>query len=168
MSPFEQYLSPILAVIPDMDKEYYDNNEFFEILKRNMKIPFTIYAMKNRISFDSSGFSYEEALLMLELVMNSPVIAGMTRSLLTLDNFSVKENMFILKFLLTRIKKRLEKNSFFMRIGNNKCILITSESEKKDIADMIDEINVGDKIISMESIDKITGSDRDSFTSLFL
>ncbi len=168
MSLFEQYLSPILAVIPDTDKEYHDDNEFFAILKSNMNIPFSIYAMKNNISFDSSGFSYEEALLMLELVMSSPVIKGMKCSLLSLDNFSVKENLFILKFLLARIKKRLEKNSFFMRVGIDKCILITSENEENDIADMIDEINVGEKIISMKSVDTITGSDNDSFTSLFL
>jgi len=168
MSSFEQYLSPILAVIPEVENEYYNENEIFETLKRNMEIPFSLYIMKNRLNFYSSAFSYEEALLMLELVMNSPAVKGMTRSILTLDNFSVKENMFIMKLLLSRIRKRLEMDSFFMRIGMNKCILITSENEKKDIALMIDEINVSEKIISIESIDAGSGYNGDSYTRLFL
>lgn len=168
MSSFEQYLSPIIAAIPDAENDHYDDNEFFVTLKNNMQIPFSLYTEKNRIDFDSSDFSYEDRLLMLELVMNSPAAAGMTRSILALDNFSVKENMFILKLLLSRIKKRLEKNSFFMRIDMNKCILITSEAEKIDIAGMVDEINLSEKIISIESIDTGKGSDKDSFTRLFL
>ena len=155
MSSFEQYLSPIIAAIPDAENDHYDDNEFFVTLKNNMQIPFSLYTVKNRIDFDSSDFLYEDRLLMLELVMNSPAAAGMTRSILALDNFSVKENMFILKLLLSRIKKRLEKNSFFMRIDMNKCILITSEAEKIDIAGMVDEINLSEKIISIEFYEKI-------------
>ena len=168
MSSFEQYLSPILAVIPDAGKEHYSENDFFEMLKRDMQIPFSLYAMKNRFNFYSSEFSYEEALLMIELVMTSPAVKGMTRSILTLDNFSVKENMFILKLLLSRIRKQLERDSFFMRIGIDKCILVTSENEKKEISVMIDEINVSENIVSMESIDAGSGYDGDSFTRLFL
>jgi len=168
LSTLEQYLSPIIAVLPDTVSEHYEETVFFETLKRNMQIPFSIYIMKNRLTFDSAAFSYEDTLLMLELVINSPAFEGMECSIITLDNFSVKENMFLLKLLLSRIKKRLEKNSFFMRIGMNKSILISSEREKKDISGMISEINIADEIVSMKTIDTGSGPGHDSFTGLFL
>lgn len=168
MSSFEEYLSPIIAVIPDNGKDHLTETDFFNTLKANLQIPFALYTLKNRINFNTQHFSYEDTLLMLELVMSSPVADTMTCSLLTLDNFSIKENMFILKFLLSKIRKNLEKDSFFMRISIDKCILITSEKEKREIVSMIDEINISDKIISIKPIVTGKGADADSFTAFFL
>lgn len=168
ISSFEEYLSPILAVIPDKKPEYYEDTYFFDKISRHMIIPFSLYIIKNRFSFDSHEFNYEDALLMLELFMSSPAGTGMTRSILTLDNFSLKEHVFILKHLLSRIKKRLEKNSFFLRIGIDKCFLIASEDEKNDIIDIIDEINSIEKIFSITPVDAGLSLNRNLLASLFV
>ncbi len=168
MRLFEQYLSPVVAIIIEGDDETYSSAVIFEKLKRNMQIPFLLYAMKNGIRFDITGYSYEDALLILELFMNSPAGREMTVSILTLKNFSEKENLFILKYLISKIRKRLEENSIFLRISINKSILISSEKERDDIAVMIDEMNSGNSIISLESSDNSLNIDRNSFVSLFL
>ncbi len=168
ISSFEEYLSPILAVIPDKKPEYCDNAFFYDKIVRHMIIPFSLYIIKNRFSFDTREFNYEDALLMLELFMSSPAGINMTRSILTLDDFSLKEHVFILKHLLSRIKKRLEKNSFFLRIGIDKCFLISSEDEKNDIIEIIDEINSVEKIFSITPVDIGTGINRNLLTSLFV
>lgn len=168
ISSIEQYLSPILVVIPDDESLAYEPSTFYNRIKTNMIIPFSIYLMKNRFSFSAAGLTHEDALLMLELLMNSPAGKNMTRTILIFNDYSVKENIFILKYLISRIRKRLEKNSFFMRISIDKSVLIASEEEKKDIISMIDEINATQSIISMESADKGINIDRNKFATLFL
>ncbi|HOP62993.1 MAG TPA: hypothetical protein PK358_12245 [Spirochaetota bacterium] len=168
ISLFEKYLSPLLIVISDDESGGKPASYYYNTLKMKMQIPFSLYVMKNLFSFDSAELSHGDALLMLELFINSPAGKEMSRTILTLEDFSIKENLFILKYLMSRIRKRLEINSFFMRISINKCILIASEEESSDIREIVDEINTPDEIINFQPVNNVLNIDRHSFASLFL
>jgi hypothetical protein len=72
--------------------------------------------------------------------------------LITLKDYSVKENVFILKFIISKIKRFLKKESLIFRVSINKIILILSEFNINDIRNIIDKVNSTDEVIKVQII----------------
>jgi hypothetical protein len=149
---FEQFVSPLLLIELKYG-ETFQPEDIFRKLKEYTAAPFLSYFLKNSIKSSITGYSFEEILLIIELFVKSNPYFKLTSYMITLKNFSIKENIFILKFAISKIKRLLKKEALIFRVSINKVILITSESNINDIRNIIDNVNSTDEMIKVHVID---------------
>lgn len=101
ISKFEEFLSPLLLIDLN-DNVNFKAEELFHSLKKTAAIPMMLYFLKNRIKFNINNYSYEDTLLMIELFIKSSINSRIKSYIITLKDYSVKDNLFILKFFLDR------------------------------------------------------------------
>jgi len=167
INQFEEFLSPLLLVeINNEDKVKAD--DVFKSLQKNAALPLMIYFFKNRIKFNIKNYSYEDILVMIELFIKSAVNSNLKSYIITLNDYSNKDNIFILKFFLSKIRKTLKKNSLILRISINRAVLITAALEIDEINIIIDRINSEETIIEMHPIDYNDYLNSKEFVNLFL
>jgi hypothetical protein len=164
---FDKFLSPLLLIEVNRDitlKPF----EIFANLKLNASIPLLLYFLKNRIRFNISNYSYEDTLLMMELFVMSMIDSRLTGYIITLKKYTEKNNIFILKFLLSRLRRLLKKDSLILRISINTVILFSASAEVDSIGEIVERINTGEGIISIEPVDYNEYLDSKEFAHLFL
>jgi hypothetical protein len=166
ISKFEDFLSPLLLVELKGNVDY-TADEILSTLKRTAAIPMMLYFLKNRIKFNVTSYTYEDTLLMIELFIKSSINTRIKSFIITLEDYSVKDNLFILKFFLSRIKKILTYDSFILRISINRAILITS-SDMDEIYTSLERINSETELISMNKADYKEFLNSKEFVNLFL
>jgi hypothetical protein len=166
ISKFEEFLSPLLLIdITETGK--IKSDWIFRSLKKTAALPLMLYFLKNRIKFSINNYSYEDTLLMIELFIRSAVNTRLKSYIITLKDYSTKENVFILKFLLSKLKKILKKDSLILRISLNSAIAITS-SAVDDIYNIIGRVNSSSEMITIQSIDYNEYLNSKEFVNLFL
>ena len=148
---FEQFFSPLL-LIELKSEEIFQPKDIFKKLKKFTVTPFLSYFFKNSIKSYIKYNSFEEILLIIELFIKSNSYFNLTSYMIILKDYSIKENIFILKFIISKIKRLLKKESLVFRASINKIILITSESNKNDIRNIIDQVNSTDEVIKVRVI----------------
>ncbi len=166
INKFEEFLSPLLLI--DLNGDVNRKPEdVFTSLKRTSAIPMMLYFLKNRIKFNISNYSYEDTLLMIELFIKSSINSRINSYIITLKDYSVKDNLFILKFFLSRVKKILSMDSLILRISINRAILITS-SNVDEISSIITRINSETELVTMQHVDYTEFLNSKEFVNLFL
>jgi hypothetical protein len=166
ISKFEEYLSPLMLIdVTDTGK--IKSDLITGSLKKTAALPLMLYFLKNRIKFSINNYSYEDTLLMIELFIRSAVNTRLKSYIITLKDYSTKENVFILKFLLSKLRKILKKDSLILRISLNSAAAITSSS-LDDIYNIIDRVNSSSEIITIKSIDYNEYLNIKEFVNLFL
>ena len=148
---FEQFFSPLL-IIELKHGEIFQPEDIFKKLKEFTATPFLYYFFKNSIKSGITDYSFEEVLLIIELFIKSNSYFKFTNYMITLKDYSIKENIFILKFVVSKIKRLLKKESLIFRVSINKIILIMSESNINDIRNIIDKVNSTDEVIKIQVI----------------
>jgi len=104
---------------------------------------------------------------MIELFLKSSVNTKLKSYIITLDNYSLKNNIYLFIFVLSKIKRIMKKNSFILRICINRIIVITS-SNIDEIYNLIDRVNSDEEIISIKLIDYKEYLNSKEFVNLFL
>jgi hypothetical protein len=166
ISKFEEFLSPLLLIKLNRNGDY-KLDEVFSSLKMKAAIPMMLYFLKNRIKFNITNSKYEDTLVMIELFIKSSINTGIKSYIITLNDYSVKDNLFIFKFLMSRVKKILSRDSLILRISINRAIIVTS-SNTGEIYTSIDRINSGLKLITIDQVDYSEYLDSKEFVNLFL
>jgi len=164
---FDKFLSPLLLVELDNNTNL-KIREIFNALKLNAAVPLLLYFLKNRIRFNINNYSYEDTLLMMELFVKSMIDSKLTGYIITLKNHTEKDNIFILKFLLSKLRRILKKDSLILRISINIIILFTASPEADSIGRMLERVNSSGEIISIEPVDYDEYLDSKEFANLFL
>lgn len=167
ISKFEEFLSPLLLVDLNETNVNFKNEEIFNSLKKTAAIPMMLYFLKNRIKFNINNYSYEDTLLMIELFIKSSINSRIKSYIVTLKDYSVKDNLFILKFFLSKIRKILRIDSLVLRISISKAILITS-SDVDEINNTINRINDNGELLDMKQVDYTEFLNSKEFVNLFL
>jgi len=167
INKFEEFLSPLLLIELNAD-ENFKPDKIFKTLKETAALPLIIYFLKNQVSFSIKNYSYEDTLLMIELFIKSAVNSKLKSYIITLKDYSAKDNIFILKFFLSKIRRVLKKNSLILRISINRAVLITTAEELGDINIIIDRVNSDIEMIEMQSIDYNEYLNSKEFVNLFL
>ncbi len=167
INKFEEYLSPLLLVeLTGSDKNRPD--EIFKALKEAAALPLMLYLLKNRIRFSFSKYSYEDTLLMIELFIKSAVNSNLQSYIITLKDYSSKDNLFKLKFVLSKIRRVLKKHSMILKISVNGAVIVTPTSDFSEIHNIIDRVNSGAEIIDMKLINYNEYLNSKEFVNLFL
>lgn len=164
---FYYLFSPILVVSLERDS-VLDASDIFKLITRNASIPLTIYMMNHTINTEISGMNYRETLLMIDLFGRVFENSRRIFTMIILNDYSDKKNTFIYSFLLSKIRKRLQKNSLFIRINISQTVLVCSDTELNDIRIIIDDINRDSGIVTIESVNYSEYSRENHFTRLFL
>jgi len=167
ISRFEKFLSPLILI----ELDYADNikpEDIFQEVKKTAALPLMLYFLKNRIQFSINNYSYEDTLIMIELFIKSSVNSKLKSYIITLEDYSTKVNIFILKFVLSKIRKILKRNSLTLQISINKAVFITAEQEIGDISNVIDRVNSGNQLITLTPIDYDEYLNSKEFVNLFL
>lgn len=161
------FLSPLLIVSLDKTKEY-DPDSIFNTLLRFASIPLGIYMMNFAIKTAISGFNYRDTLLMIDLYTKISENMKMNTGIIRLSDYSLKENVFIYTFMLSKIRKKLKKNSLFIRINIDQAVFVCSDEELDEITNVTDRINEVNETITVETFDYRDYSHENHFTRLFL
>ena len=164
---YHYIFSPIL-IIPVERENSADESELFGLITRFASIPLTIYMMNHTINAEITGMNYRETLLMIDLFGRAFENTRTVFTMIMLNDYSDKKNAFIYAFLLSKIRKRLNKNSLFLRININQAVLVCSEPELSGIKTIIDDVNAGSALIQVESVDYSEYSGESHFSRLFL
>jgi RNA-binding protein YhbY len=139
-----------------LEIEYGENlqsKDIFEKLKKFTVTPFLSYFFKNSIKSYITYYSFEEVLLLIELLSKSSPNIKLNNCMIRLKDYSTKENIFILKFFISKIKRLLKRDSLIFRVSINKIILIISESDINDVINIIDRINSTTEVIKVNIFD---------------
>ena len=147
----EQFCSPLL-LLELKSGEMFQPKDVFDKLKEFSAAPFLSYFLKNSIKSCITDYSFEEILLITELFIKSNSHFKLTNYMIALKDYSVKENIFILKFIMSKIKRLLQKESLIFRVSINKIILIIPESSIDDIRNIIDNVNSTEEVIKVQII----------------
>ncbi len=166
ISKFEEFLSPILLVKLNGNGDHKPD-EVFSSIKMKATIPMMLYFLKNRIKFNITNSKYEDTLLMIELFIKSSINTRIKSYIITLNDYSVKDNLFIFKFFMSRIKKILNDDSLILRISINRAIIVTS-SDLGVINTLIERINIGSDLITIDQVDYSGFLNSKEFVNLFL
>lgn len=166
ISPFEQLLSPLLLVELNPGNPYKPE-DIFKMLKKTVSVPLLLYFLKNSIQTSAGSYSYEDTLLMIELFARTAAESDIKSYTITLKDYSSKENIFILKYVLSKARRILDKNSLIVRTGLNNAVIITS-SGVEQIFTIIDRANSGIKIIDIQPVDYSSKMNSRDFVNLFL
>lgn len=166
ISKFEDFLSPLLLIKLNGNGDYKPD-EVFSSLKMTAAIPMMLYFLKNRIKFNITNSKYEDTLLMIELFIKSSINTGIKSYIITLNDYSVKNNLFIFKFFMSRVKKILTRDSLILRISINRAIIVTS-SDTGEIYTSIERINSGSELITIDQVDYSGFLNSKEFVNLFL
>ena len=146
---FEHFFSPLLLI--ELNRgEIIQEKDIFKKLKEFTAGPFLSFFYKTGIKSCMPYYSFEEILLIIELFVKSSSHLKLTPCFISLNNYSEKENIFILKFVISVIKRLLKKESLIFRVGINKVILILSESNINYIRNIIDKVNSTDEVIKVQ------------------
>jgi len=148
---YEQFFSPLL-IIELKYGEVFQPKDIFKKLQEFTAVPLLSYFFKNSIRSSITDYSFEEVLLIIELFIKSSSYHKLISYFITIKDYSIKENIFILKFVLSKIKKLLKKESLIFRVSIDKIILIISESNINDIRNIIDKVNSTDEVIKVQVI----------------
>ena len=122
------------------------------------------YSLKTAIS----KFNYRDTLLLVELIANSSENSRMRLSIIKLNNYSLKEYIFIFTFLLSRIKKLLNRSSLFIRVDIDQSLLVCSDEELAAVNAVIEDINKNADVITLATFDSSRYSSDNQFVKLFL
>ena len=148
------FLSPMLIAAVESDKSI-SVKDLSGSLKRNLAIPMAIYRLKNRINFEIADYSFEETLLIIDLFIKSDPETEIKCLILSLSDSSARENIFILKYLLTRIRSTMEKDSLIFRITLDRVIIATTDQNIDKIYRLISHMNVyGEDLVDIQIIDR--------------
>ena len=151
INTFEQFFSPLL-LIELKPGESFQAKEIFNKLKEFTSFSFLSYFFKNCIKSRISDYSFEEILLIIDSFTKLNSSFRLTTYVITLNDYSIKENIFILKFVISKIKRLLQKESLIFRVSINKIILIIPESNINHIRNIIDKVNSSEEVIKMQII----------------
>ncbi len=166
-SRFEESLSPLLLI--ELDSEHQVNPEkIFRNLEETAALPLIIYFLKNIVKFSINNLSYENILFMIELFIKSAVNTRLKSYIVTLVDYSRKDNIFIYKYFLSKLRRILNRNYLILKISINRAVVITTAPDMRDIDHLIERINSGVKIIGMESVDYNEYLNSKEFVNLFL
>ena len=167
MSGYDDIISPVLVI--ELDKENGRTpEEIFSLLTQYAAIPLGIYMMNYSLKTAISRFNYMDTLLLVELIANSSDNSRMRLSIIKLDNYSSKEYIFIFTFLVSRIKKLLNRNSLFIRVDIDQSLLVCSDDELAAVEAVIEDINKNAEIITFTSFDNSRYARENQFLRLFL
>jgi hypothetical protein len=148
---FEHLFSPLL-LIELKHGEDFQPKDIFKKLKEFSAIPFLSYFFKNSIKLCISYCSFEEVLLIIELFIKTNSHSNLISYMITLNDYSNKENIFILKFIISKIKSLLKKESLIFRVSINKIILIIPESKINEIKNITDKVNSHEEVLKVQVI----------------
>ena len=167
ITKFEWYLSPLLLIELNSGVET-KREDILKSLRDTAALPLMMYFLKNRVKFNINTYSYEEMLLMIELFIKSAVNSKLKSFIITLKDYSIKDNIFIFKFILSKIRRILKGNSMLLRISINRAVLITAVPDISDIYNVIDRVNSEAEMIDMQQIDYNEYLNSKEFVNLFL
>jgi len=167
ISKFEEFLSPLLLIeLEPSDK--YNLSEILKLLKETAALPLILYFLKNSIKFGINNSSYEDILLMIELFIKSSVNTELKSYIFSLKDCTTKDNIFIFKYFLSKMRRILKRNSLVLRISINRAVIITTESGTGDIHNLLERVNYGKIIIEMQQINYNEYLNNKEFVNLFL
>ncbi len=164
---FEEFLSPLLIVELNRNTKIKPD-EILKELKEFAALPLMLYFLKNRIRFSITNYSYEDTLLMIELFIKSAINTNLKSYIITLKDYSTKANLFILKFVLSKMRKLLKKHSLIIKISINRAVIVSPSLEMNDIYNILDRANSGEEIIDVQSINYNEYLNNKEFVNLFL
>ncbi len=167
MSGYDDVISPVLVVSLGKDNTL-DPEQIFLKLKSYTAIPLAIYMMNNSVKTVISKFNYRDTLLLVELIASSSENSSMHLSIIKLNNYSLKEYIFIFTFLISRIKKLLNRNSLFIRVDIDQSLLVCSDEELAAVEAVIADVNENADIITLASFDHGRYAHESQFLRLFL
>lgn len=167
MSGYDDIISPVLVIALDRENRL-SPDDIFDLLTRYVAIPLGIYMMNYSLKTAISKFNYRDTLLLVELIANSSDNSRMRLSIIKLNNYSSKEYIFIFTFLVSRIKKLLNRNSLFIRVDIDQSLLVCSEEELAAVNAVIEDINKNAEIITLSTFDNSRYSRDNQFVRLFL
>lgn len=167
MSGYDDIISPVLIIALDKDSRLTPE-DIFAKLSRFASIPLGIYMMNYSLKTSISKFNYRDTLLLIQLIANSSDKSRMSLSIIKLDNYSSKEFIFIYTFIVSRIKKLLNRNSLFIRVDIDQSLLVCSDEELAAVNAVIDDVNSNTEIISLAIFDNSRFSRENRFLRLLL
>lgn len=167
MSGYDDIISPVLVIALDKENRLLPD-EIFALLTRYAAIPLGIYMMNYSLKTAISKFNYRDTLLLVELIANSSENSRMRLSIIKLNNYSLKEYIFIFTFLLSRIKKLLNRSSLFIRVDIDQSLLVCSDEELAAVNAVIEDINKNADVITLATFDSSRYSSDNQFVKLFL
>lgn len=167
MSGYDDLISPVLLIELDKDNRLIPE-DIFSLLTQYASIPLGIYMMNYSLKTAISKFNYRDTLLLVELIANSSENSRMRLSTIKLNNYSSKEYIFIFTFMVSRIKKLLNRNSLFIRVDIDQSLLVCSDEELALVNGVIEDINRSSEIITLTSFDSSRYSHENQFLRLFL
>lgn len=167
MSGYDDIISPVLVIALDKDNRHTPA-DIFSMLTRYAAIPLGIYMMNYSLKTAISKFNYRDTLLLIELIANSSDNTRMRLSIIRLNDYSSKEFIFIFTFMVSRIKKLLNRNSLFIRVDIDQSLLVCTDEELAAVEAVIDDINKNAEIITITSFDNNRTVRERQFLKLFL
>jgi hypothetical protein len=166
ISKFEDFLSPLILLKLTGNTEY-KTEEILSSLKRTASIPMMLYFLKNRIKFNITNSKYEDTLLMIELFIKSSINTRIKSYIITLKDYSVKDNLFIFKFFISRVKKFFSHDSLILQISINRAIIVTT-LDADEIFKSIDRVNSETELLTVDPVDYSGFLNSKEFVNLFL
>lgn len=164
---YDDFLSPLLLI--ELDKTHQiDSDNIFSVLLEYSSIPLAIYMMNFAVKAGISDFDYKDTLLIIDLFAKTLEKSKMKIAIIRLDDYSVKENVFIFTFLLSKMRKKLQRSSLFIRININQAVLVCSDDEYSILNAMVTKINENTEIVSIELFEYKSKNNESNFTRLFL
>ncbi len=136
--PFAENLSPLL-VLKMEDENLREVDDIFNLLAAKGAIPLSFYFEQNRFSRDLQEFSYETTLEMVNLFPEMRFWEKVFSIDVYLVDYSRRENMFLFKYLLDKLKKLLRGDEFMVRISIDRAIIMPHERDIDSIVRTIDE-----------------------------
>ena len=167
MSGYDDIISPVLVIALDIEHNLLPE-DIFATLTQYAAIPLGIYMMNYSLKTAISKFNYRDTLLLVELIANFSENSRVQLSIIKLNNYSSKEYIFIFTFLISRIKKLLNRNSLFIRVDIDQSLLVCSDDELAAVNAVIEDINKNADIITLTSFDNSRYARENQFLRLFL
>lgn len=141
LTDFSEFLSPVLAILIPEDMDVTEK-EIHERLLNYSSLPVSIYMLRERMYMDLQGYPYDTILRMIDLFARFFVAEDMFCIILSLHDFSLKENLFLFKYLLSKIKNMLIGSSIIIRASIDRVIILPRNGEFEEISKVIDEFSL--------------------------
>jgi len=168
LTRLEKFTSPLL-LIPVPAGIAGDESDIHSIIKSNLSIPFSVYLSHNRLKPVIADFDYNESLLLIEIFQKMPYSSALKWCVIKGGKEASLENLFMLKYLLAKLRLRTGRNSLILRVASSNIVMALEESELEDIRDCVRDFKSrSGQIIDISFIDYHGHMNKNKFIELFL
>lgn len=167
LTRLEKFTSPLLVIsIPE--NLAIDESHIHSIIKRNLSIPLSVYLSHNRLTPVMTEFNYDESLLLIELFQKMSSSSALKWCIIKGNETPSLENLFMLKYMLSKLRSQIGFNSLILRIGSNNIVMALEERELQGIQDCISDFhNRSGQILNFAFIDYDNLKSKNKLIELF-